>query len=98
MFTEFRDFATLRVLRVTKPAIGSWRWMTSKASFCIKAFILGLSQTDRDTRAIDPPLGIGTGRPIGMKSSSVIRCGAEQGAMTRTVWPTLLNSVARLLI
>ena len=45
----------------------------------------GWSQTEKETRAMEPPLGTGTGLPMGMKSSSSIVWGAEHGAITRTL-------------
>ena len=58
----------------------------------------GLSQIESDTRAMDPPLGTGTGLPIGMKLGFSTASGSEQGAMMRTVWSWLSNSAARLLM
>ena len=58
----------------------------------------GLSQTENETLAMDPPLGTGTGLPMGMKSSSSIDWGAEHGPITRTRWPHSRNCPASLLI
>ena len=83
---------------VTNPAIGSWRCTTSNDSCWRSRLIRCRNQMDSDILAIDPPLGTGTARPIGMKSGSSIPSGAVQGATTRTSCPRRLNSPPRALI
>ena len=51
-------------------AIGSWRWTISKASRCKRARTLGYNHQERETRAVDPPLGSGTDLPNATNGSS----------------------------
>ena len=85
---------TLRVFNGTKPENGSCRWMMSKASLFRSCFILGLSHTDTETRAMDPLLGMGTGLPIGTKLSGT-RSVSEQGPKTTTSFPAASSWLAR---
>jgi len=47
---------------------------------------------------MEPPLGTGTGRPMGTKSSSVMRSGDEHGAIIFTECPHFLNCAESMVI
>ena len=76
---------------VTRLENGLCTWIMSNDSSSTNFLIRGRNHIDRETRAIDPPPGIGTGRPIGMNLSSVTFCKSEHGPMMRTVCPHLVN-------
>ena len=68
-------------------AKGSCRWMMSKDSFSSRSRIFRYNHQERDTRAIEPPLGTGTERPRGTKvSGSAHSREGEWGARTWTWW------------
>ena len=71
---------------VTRPVNGSWRCTTSNCSLRSRSRIRGFSHIDSETRATEPPLGMGTGLPIGTKPSSSTASTSEQGATIRTSW------------
>ena len=81
---------------VTSPVNGSCRCTTSNRSLSRRSRIRGLSHIESDTRATDPPLGMGTGLPIGTKPSSSILSGSEQGATMRTSWSQARSCAPRL--
>ena len=68
----------------------------SKLSSFRSRFMVGANQTDKDIRAVDPPLGTGNDRPIGISSLSVVGGGPDRGAITLISWPAFTRCWPKL--
>ena len=81
MFTESDN---LSITRGRNGARGSCICSMSNCYSDKRRLICGFSHTDKDTRAIDPPLGIGNDLPSLMKVSSISGFGSDIGAIILT--------------
>ena len=70
-------------------ASGSCKCITSNPSCLSNSLILGRNHTDKDIRAVDPPVGTGTDLPNGINPALLEKFGGgpDRGAMILTWCP-----------